>query len=347
MKRLLLVLTLALIVTAVVAAQDWRYDEENRLYFNCGLVASLKADFGDEAILKFADGDLFTVAEFLDWSLEACAKIASDEAADASVDAGALSETALEVSAVLNDHDEFTLFDIGCSVSVADRFEANLNVSVAGSRREETSVDIYLPGEREKIDLPNVRHEEINIYGIETPIRNEWVEGESFPLGLYRFDVQIGDSTYRFEWRRADDAVNTIIVSCLDLKSDGDFDVEVTADLSDGELYPLEDSGCHVGAINLEAEFFSTVVSGMESDEMIVEVTYPQMSTPVRMQHVENFVSDEGIPTRIEWVDAPNFPTGAYLISVTLNEQTLHFRWDRQDDAFRTIVLTCHPAESD
>ncbi|MCY3779223.1 MAG: hypothetical protein OXG78_02850 [Chloroflexi bacterium] len=343
MKRLFLALLMALISTMAVWAQDWRYDEENELYFNCALIAGLKADFGEEDILKFADDDRMTVAEFFDWSFETCAEMDGDDAAGESDDAA--SEP--EVIAVLADQEEFTLFDDGCSVRVADRFEEDLYVSLAGSRRGETSVDVYLPGESEKIDMPNVGHEEVNVYGIETPIRNEWVEGDSFPLGLYRFDVHIGDSTYRFEWQRADEAVNTIIVSCLDLKADSDFEVEVTAELADGELFPLEESGCHVGTIDLEAEFFSTVVSGTDRDSMSVEVTYPQMSTPVQMQHVESFVTDEGIPMRIEWVEAPNFPTGAYLISVTINERTRHFRWDRQDDAFRTIVLTCDPVESE
>ena len=347
MKKTAAVVLVLLALTGVISAQDWRYDEENELYFNCALMSELKADFGGESIVKFADGELFALADFLDWSFAVCAEMHEGGAAGELDIAAAEPENDSEVIAVLADHEEFTLFDVGCSVSVADRFEANLNVSLAGRRREESSVDIYLPGESEKIDMPNDRHEEVNIYGIETPIRNEWVEGDSFPLGLYRFDVHIGESSYRFEWRREDEAVNTIIVSCLDLKAEGDFDVELTAELTDGELYQIEESGCHVGAIDLEAESFSTIVSGPDRDKMIVEVTYPQMSTPVRMQHVESFVSDQGIPVRIEWVDAPNFPTGAYLISVTMNERTLHFRWDRQDDSYRTIALTCLTAESE
>ena len=209
-------------------------------------------------------------------------------------DTAAEPESELEVIAVLDEHEEFTLFDVGCSVRVADRFDENLNLSLAGQRREETSVDVYLPGESEKIEMPNVSHEVVNVYGIETPIRNEWVERDSFPLGLYRFDVHIGDSTYRFEWQREDDAVNTIIVNCLELKADGDFDVELTGELTDGELYQIEESGCHVGTIDLEAEFFSAVVSGADRDNMIVEVTYPQMSTPVQMQHVESLSQTKG-----------------------------------------------------
>ncbi len=343
MKRLILLLMMALFSALLVRAQDWQYDEENELYFNCALIADLKADFGETSIVKFADDDQMSVAEIFDWSFEVCAQTAGVEVAAESDDAA----TALDVIAVLADGEEFTLFDVGCSVRLADRFEENLNVSLAGHRREETAVDVYLPGESEKLDMPNVNHEEINVYGVETPIRNEWGEGDSFPLGLYRFDVHIGDSTYRFEWQREDEAVNTIIVNCLELQADGDFDVELTAELADGELYPIEESGCHVGTIDLEAEFFSTVVSGPDRDNMHVAVTYPQMSTPVQMQHAESFVADDGRPMRIEWVEAPNFPTGAYLISVTMDEGTLHFRWDRQDDAFRTIILSCDPVESE
>lgn len=342
MNRLIIMLLMAMFSSMVVWAQDWQYDEENELYFNCELIASLKADFGELSILKFADDDHMTVAEFFDWSFEVCAEMDTVAAAQAYDDG----EAEDQVIAVLADGEEFSLIDVGCSVRLADRFEENLNVSLAGHRWEETSVDVYLPGESDKIEMPNVNHEDINVYGVETPIRNEWVEGDSFPLGLYRFDAHIGNSTYRFAWQREDEAVNTIIVSCLELKADGDFDLELTAELADGELYPMEDSGCHVGTIDLEAEFFSTVVSGPDSDSMSIAVTYPQMSTPVQMQQVESFVADDGRPMRIEWVEAPNFPTGAYLISVTMNEATLHFRWDRQDDAFRTIVLSCGPVGS-
>ena len=471
------VLVLLLMAVCAVSAQDWRYDEESELHVNCALVASLKMEFGEEAILKFADDELYTVADLLDGTFAACAEMDGLRAAEASQSRVAAPENEREIIAVLQDHDihvfedadcnvmlkdrfesnlnlslvgmrlanmsaelylpgamspidmphldqyiirlssfdltvrnkwavgdsfplgvymldvhidgetyrfqwrrededvntvvltcvgysadfEYDgdgawrlndgdvveLADIGCTVNVSDRFEENLNLSLAGYRREETRVDIYLPGESEKIEMPNTSHEVVNVYGIETPIRNEWVEGGSFPLGLYRFDAHIGDSTYRFEWQREDDAVNTITVNCLELRAEGDFDVELSAVLTDGAFYDLGAGNCHVGTIDLEAEFFSTIVSGSDRDKMSLEVTYPRMSTPVQMQQVETFVSDEGAPIRIEWVDAPSFPTGAYLISVTLNERTVHFRWDRQDDAFRTIVLTCLPAASE
>ena len=74
MKRLFLILLTGLISTAVWA-QNWRYDEENELYFNCELIASLKADFGEEDILKFADDDLMTLTDFFDWSFSTCAEM--------------------------------------------------------------------------------------------------------------------------------------------------------------------------------------------------------------------------------------------------------------------------------
>lgn len=337
MKRLILIMLMALFSGAMIGAQDWQYDHQHELYFNCALIARLNAEFGEQTIIRLADESQMTLEAFFETILTNCADPDSG-------DAEAEGEPA--IAAVLADGDEFTLVDVGCSVRVADRFDANLYVSVAGALREETSVDVYLPGESETIDMPKVSHEVVNVYGIETPIRNEWVEGDSFPLGLYRFDVHISDSTYRFEWLRNDDMVNTIIVSCLDLKPDGETDVEITAELADGEFYQLQGSDCYVGTIDKKAEFFSAIVAGPDRDTMFIEVTYPLMPTPVQMQYEESFISDDGIPTRIEWVEAPNFPTGAYLISVTMDERMRHFRWDRRDDAFRTVILTCLPAES-
>lgn len=462
---------LLLMVTSAALAQDWQYDEDSGAHHNCQLIAEVRAEYGDEELIAFSDDERLTLAYYFDRVFSTCAKMDSGGAADELDDTAVEPESALEVIAVLYDHDihvledadcnvmlkdrfesnlnlsfvgmrlanmsaelylpgamdpiemphrdeyvielssfdlpvrnewtagdsfplgvylldvyiegesyrfewqrddksvntvvltcvgysaefeydgdatrrlndgdVFELADIGCGVSISDRFEADLNLSLAGHRREETSVAVYLPGETEKIEMPNVRHEVVNVYGIETPIRNEWVERDSFPLGLYRFDVHIGNSTYHFEWQREDEAVNTIIVNCLELKADGDFGVELTGELTDGDFIQIEESGCHVGTIDLQAEFFSTIVSGDDRDNMRVEVTYPKVSVPIQMQHVESFVSDEGIPMRIEWVEAPNFPIGAFLISVTMNEQTRHFRWDRQDDRYRTVVFTC------
>ena len=337
MHRLILIVLLALYSGAIIGAQDWQYDDEHELYFNCALIARLNAEFGEQTIIRVAEDDQMTLEAFFETFMTNCADL---------VPSAAEVEGELEIAAVLEDGDEFTLADVGCSVRVADRFDAHLYVSVAGARREETSVDVYLPGEIEAIDMPNVSDELVKVYGIETPIRNEWVEGDNFPPGLYRFDVHISGATYRFEWLREDEAVNTIIVSCLDLKPDGEFDVDIGAELADGEFYQLQGSDCYVGTIDKKAEFFSAIVAGPDRDTMFIEVTYPQMSTPVQMQYEESFISDDGIPTRIEWVEAPNFPTGAYLLSVTMDERTWHFRWDRRDDAFRTVVLTCLPAES-
>lgn len=345
MKRLILILMMALFSAVMMRAQDWQYDEAHNLFFNCGLIARLKTDFGERNIIRFSDDDQMTLKAFLDQFMSGCADQGIGDAGGANDLGAAEAEGESAIVAVLEDGDEFTLADVGCSVRLADRFDANLNVSVAGTRREETAVDVYLPGESEKTELPNTDHEVVNVYGIETPIRNEWVERERFPLGPYRIDVHIREATYHFKWLREDEAVNTIIVNCLDLKADGEFEVDVSVELADGEFYHLEDSDCHVGTIDLEAEFFSTIVAGADRDNMFVEVTYPQMSTPVQMQYEESFISDEGIPTRIKWVEAPNFPTGAYLVSVTLGERTRHFRWNRRDDAFRTVVLTCLPAE--
>ena len=219
MKRLHLILWIGLI-SAAAGAQDWRFDKEDESYFNCALIASLKADFGAEPMLRFADGDTFTVDDFFDGSYPACAEMASDDAigeADAAADQ---LENELEVIAVLEDHEEYTLFDAGCSVRVADRFEADLNLSLAGRRREQITVDVYLPGESEKIAMPHVRHEEINVYGIVTPMRIEWVEAPDFPTGAYLISVRINERTRHFRWDRRDDAYRTIILSCLPAESE-------------------------------------------------------------------------------------------------------------------------------
>lgn len=354
MKRIQIWIVIFLALALNASAQDWQYDENLGGHYNCELIRYLFAEYGDEEFMKMGEDFVRSLGDVLVMLSAVCldeedrviilgGTSESDESdEDAAGSAAEPDDDAVDV-VLLEDHEEHTLYEVGCSVRVADRFEEGLHVSVAGRRRDSTSVDVRLPGESEPIEMPDVYEEDASIYGILVTIRNESAEGANYPLGRYRFEVHIDDASYLFEWQRKDESVNTIIVSCLELDTDGEIEAEVRAELSDGEFYALEESGCHLGTIDMEAEFFSVVVSGEDRDNIIVEVTYPQMQRPVEWQHVENFMSEEGRPMRIEWVKAPNYPTGSYSISLSMDKSTEYFRWVREDDAFRTIILTCLP----
>ena len=210
MQRLILILMMGLVSAAGVWAQDWRYDEENDLYYNCALIARLKADFGEEDIMKFPDDDLMTLNYFFDRVFATCAEKDWGGAAGEFDDTAAEPERELEVIAVLEDHEFYSIDEADCSVSAQDRFDEDLNVSLAGAQQDSMSVDVYLPAARKPLDMPHVNNYEIEVYGVELPVRTEWAVGSHFPLGRYTFDVHIADAGYRLQWLRRDAAVNTI-----------------------------------------------------------------------------------------------------------------------------------------
>ena len=114
-----------------------------------------------------------------------------------------------------------------------DRFDEDLNVSIAGAKQEEVTVTVYLPGASQALDMPNVNTHESEVFGVSVPTRVEWAVGKNFPLGRYTYDVHIRDDAYRFQWLRRGRAVNTIVVTCVDSAVMGAFADELTAEDDD------------------------------------------------------------------------------------------------------------------
>lgn len=226
--------TLALLVVAVftapLLAQDWAYDETNEIHQNCELIDLLKAAHGDTAIMRFADGNTMNLAYFLDRIFGACTEWNRGEVSDAFDDTPAEPESDLEVSAVLEDHDVYSIDEADCSVMAKDRFEEDLNVSIAGANQENIAVAVYLPGTREPLDMPNTNSQEAEVLGVTVPTRVDWAVGRNFPLGRYTVDVSINDDAYRFQWLRRSRAVNTIVVTCVDADVTAAFADELRAE---------------------------------------------------------------------------------------------------------------------
>lgn len=233
MRRLILVFLVGLTAVTSLTAQEWQYDEDNEVYQNCALIDGLKAAYGDENIMKFADGDVMTVAFFLDRVFVLCAEWNRGDASDTFDDTPAEPETELEVIAVLEDREVYSIDAADCSVMAQDRFEEDLNVSLAGATQEDIRVEVYLPGSNEALEMPNVNAHEAEILGVTVPTRVEWAVGRNFPLGRYTFDVHIVEDSYRFQWLRRSRAVNTLVITCVDSAVEDAFADELTTEASD------------------------------------------------------------------------------------------------------------------
>ena len=233
MNKLFAALMIVSLAASAAAAQDWAYDEDNEVYQNCDLIDALKEEHGEAAIMKFADGDSMNLAFFLDRVFGACVAWNRGDASDSFDDTPAEPETERELSAVLEDHEVYSIDDADCSVMAKDRFDEDLNVSIAGAIQENIRVAVYLPGTKQALDMPNVNTREAEFLGVIVPTRVEWAVGRNFPLGRYTFDVHINSDAYRFQWLRRDSAVNTIVVTCVDSAVEAALADELTAESDD------------------------------------------------------------------------------------------------------------------
>lgn len=233
MKAFQISILICLLLAAPAVAQDWQYNEDHEVYHNCELIDLLNEEYGEVDIMKFADGDTMNLALFLDRVFSSCAEWNRGSASDAFDDTPAEPETELEVIAALEDHDVYSIDEADCSIMAKDRFEEDLNVSLTGAEQEDMSVDLYLPGSAQPLDMPNVNSYEAEIMGLSVPTRTEWAVGRNFPLGRYTIDVHLGDDSYRFQWLRRSRAVNTIVVTCVDSAVEEAFADELTAETDD------------------------------------------------------------------------------------------------------------------
>lgn len=233
MRKASLAVLILTLLAAPLLAQDWQYDEANEIYQNCELIDLLKETHGEADVMKFADGDTMSLAFFLDRIFGACAEWNRGEASDDFDDTPAEPETELEISAVLEDHEVYSIDEADCSVMAKDRFDEDLNVSIGGAIQADIAVAVYLPGTSQALDMPNVNTHETEILGVSVPTRVEWAVGRNFPLGRYTVDVNISEDAYRFQWLRRSRAINTIVVTCVDSSVMEAFADELTAEEDD------------------------------------------------------------------------------------------------------------------
>ena len=230
MYKLFSTLIVICLAAGALAAQDWTYDENNEIYQNCELIDLLKESHGEVEVMKFPDGDTMNLAFFLDRVFTVCAEWNRGEASDVFDDTPAEPEAELEISAVLEDHEVYSIDEADCSVMAKDRFDEDLNVSIGGAQHEDISVAVYLPGSSQALDMPNVNTHETELLGVSVPTRVEWAVGRNFPLGRYTVDIHISGDAYRFQWLRRNRAVNTIVVTCVDSAVMEAFADELTAE---------------------------------------------------------------------------------------------------------------------
>ena len=340
-----------LLAPSTVFAQDWQYDESVGATYDCDVIEAIAAEYGDLDFMKLDDGgyakfgpilrSIFVVCPF--WDEDETAPVASAE----NVESVAELDSQAEDVAQLKDNELYAIDGPDCNVVTLERSDTDLGVSFAGAWQDRVSVDIYLPGESRAIALPNVHDYELEANDITFPVYTAWADPGDYPLGRYYFDLHIDDVTYRFGWLRQDAAINTITVTCVELALHGLTDAELTTRLKDGDAYELAGGACLIATAKLTEDMLSVLVTAEDLDNSKVQVTYPGMRNPIQMTHVDELLSPEGEPLRVEGIFAEEHPLGAYLITVSVHEQAYHLLWDREEHAYKTIILNCDRTEAE
>ena len=77
MKRLLLAVMMAALVMGAASAQDWRDDDDSNTRYNCDLIDTLAAEYGNEHLLQMSEDKFASLSEFLELLFPACSEDAS------------------------------------------------------------------------------------------------------------------------------------------------------------------------------------------------------------------------------------------------------------------------------
>ena len=242
---------------------------------------------------------------------------------------------------VLDTTEGHRLEDEGCIFLVGTEYKENFNVAIIGKDQGRLSVDVFLPGEAEPVVMDGVHEYEEDV-GIIIPARVESAEGDSFPLGVYSFDVHIGDGTYRFQWEREDDDHRSITLACF---GKGGLIPELQV-LRDNEKTFIPETDCLVWTEAWDEEF-NIVIIGQKQDAMTVEVFFPGTNQPEEMDSVSNGEFDSGTPYRVEWISGESFPLGLFNIDVTIEGQLYQYQWEREDQSVNTFGVECVSKEDE
>ena len=262
-------------------------------------------------------------------------------AAAAAPEDAAAAEDSTKAVIALDSREGYRLEEEGCTFTVADDGGKEFRVSIIGKGQEGLSVDVYLPGISEPLVMDGIHEYEEDI-GIIIPARLEWVEGDSFPLGMYTFDVNIQENSYRFQWEREDDVYRSVALACF---GKGALIPELKV-LADNERTFIPDTDCLIWTRAWDTEF-NIIIVGEKQDEMAVEIYFPGEDLPQSLDGRNLNEFDDGTPYRVEWIEGSVFPLGLYYIDVTIDGQLYPYQWQREEHSVNTFGVECITVEDE
>ena len=224
----------------------------------------------------------------------------------------------------------------GCVLTVDPEPEEDFNLAIIGADQDGLSIDVYLPGETEPSAMDGVHTYEQDFEFITLPARFEWIEGDSFPLGEYRFDVQIGESSHQIRWQRDDHDQRAIALICFGA---GGLIPELKV-LGDDESTFIPETDCLIWTEAWSTDL-NVIIAGESQDQMSVALYFPDDDEPIEMDSVNSGQFDSGMPYRVEWLTGETFPIGLYNIDVTIESELYQYQWQREDQSVNTFGVEC------
>lgn len=224
----------------------------------------------------------------------------------------------------------------GCVLTVDPEPKEDFNLTIIGADQDGLSIDVYLPGETEPSAMDGVHTYEQDFEFITLPARFEWIEGDSFPLGEYRFDVQIGESSHQIRWQRDDHDQRAIALICFGA---GGLIPELKV-LGDDESTFIPETDCLIWTEAWSTDL-NVIIAGESQDQMSVALYFPDDDEPIEMDLVNSGQFDSGMPYRVEWLTGETFPIGLYNIDVTIESELYQYQWQREDQSVNTFGVEC------
>lgn len=363
MKNFGLVVGILLILASNAFAQDWQDDDSTGSRYDCDLVRELIAEYGDKDLLQTSPNSFATLATFLDTLFPKCLEktAGADSASETAAEAESETTVAIQVEAELKQ-DKMYPFHDACLITLSDEDSSDLNVYIASHRHDSISVAVYLPGETDPAPIASSDIQDMQ--GV--PYRVDYVDVQEIPAGRYTIDMTVDEDVYRFEWLRALADHASVIVSCVgedgptilpqlqaeylrkreaaQAATDSVFaaepEIEVFAVL-DADSVQVLDNDCFIIITDRFDTPFNVSVAGNGLDMMSIDVYLPAESEPAAVAETEHDELSSGIPVRIEWLAADQFPTGKYVIDAHIGEESYRLEWLRDDDIDYTLMLSC------
>ncbi|MCY3719245.1 MAG: hypothetical protein OXG07_06770, partial [Anaerolineaceae bacterium] len=218
----------------------------------------------------------------------------------------------------------------GCEIEVTSKRQLfDLNILLAGNKRDEIKVEIFRPGEGNP--LQESGRSESQFSETDIPYTLLYFHELNVDEGVFRLKTDLEGHTRVVGWHQDREDVHTILVFCDDDSSAQHSSATPPPELTE-ELYLDERTGCEVGVAEKDTnEHLVLVLMGDEREQVLAKVIRPGENAPTdwsdRQADVLEQIVEQPHVLQIYHLD-PTWPNGSHFLELELGGRTNRFSWD-------------------